>query len=132
MPYSGYSPTIRMPASRPISWFLKKDEIGATRLFDISDPDREYTWTTAQMQDFIAAVLRGDNIGAITITYRQEDGEDVYRLMDGYQRLVSCFVFVQARSNRVNGRSFNDLSDGEKEQFLDYHVPVNEFYEGPA
>lgn len=116
-----------MPTSRPISWFLEQDESGAYRLFDI-ERGSEVTWIDAHQVAFIRNVLRGDNIGTVTMTYRQEDGDDVYTLIDGYQRLVSCYLYTVCPSWKVGGRSFAELSQGEQEQFLEYQIPVNEIY----
>jgi uncharacterized protein with ParB-like and HNH nuclease domain len=114
-----------MPTSRPISWFLEQDDGGCVRFFDM-EYERDFIWAGDQMSALISSILAGNNIGAIRVNYRQEGNDDVYKLVDGFQRLCTCYSYTVGRW-KVDGRSFADLSRGEQEQFLEYQIPVLEY-----
>ena len=80
---------------------------------------RPYVWNLHQKQQLILSVLKGIDIGRITVIRYKEDGHKtndsvLYKIIDGKQRLLTLINFMTGEFYiEVNGKKyyFNDLDN---------------------
>lgn len=81
---------------------------------------REFVYKDAQRNAVIDTVQKGF---PLNIMYWVKTGEDSYEILDGQQRTVSICTYVN-NDFSINYRMFDNLTDDEKEQILDYTLTV--------
>lgn len=118
--------------SRPqdISWFL--DENQSKRL-NLDPPyQRRSAWTTKDRRTFLDTIFRNYPCPAIFLHKEIRDGNTVYNVVDGKQRLETIIMFSEGRialdkafgHDDLNGKRWDQLSDAWKRAFWDYLLPV--------
>jgi hypothetical protein len=89
---------------------------------------RNFVWRDIHKVDFIDTILKGLPFPQIFLA-KGDINIDTMALnscvVDGQQRLNAILSFVRG-DFAVEGKRYEDLSDGEKEQFIRYEVPVIE------
>src|SRR2546421_10224449 len=66
---------------------------------------RQSVWTERDRAKLIDSILRNYPLPAIFLYKRQEDGDLVYDVIDGKQRLESIFMFTGAMRGRFSTRT---------------------------
>ena len=113
-----------------VAWLHKRflaDELQLKAPFQ-----RNPVWTTKQKSFLIDTILRGYPVPEL---YMQEftdaDGNDVYVVVDGQQRIRACEDYIQGRFkiNRDDtpewgDMKFDDLSDGDRKKIYNYNFVV--------
>lgn len=119
------------PETRPLAWFVEPDADGISRYLGrdpaedqnpeviIPPNQRLYVWPLEKQQTLIDSVLRGLPINAIYLAVKRTRGRTIYQVEEGQQRLETLWRFRNGRFS-YNGRTFAELSDEDKEQFLSY------------
>tara|TARA_R110002074_G_scaffold101941_1_gene220214 strand:+ start:828 stop:1943 length:1116 start_codon:yes stop_codon:yes gene_type:complete len=90
---------------------------------------RNLVWRDAHKRDFIDTILRGYPFPQIFIARGPIDVDSMIAstcVVDGQQRLNAIRSFVEGKFS-VEGKYFSDLTNGEKEEFLKYEVPIIDF-----
>jgi len=102
---------------------------------------RESVWSIAQRRKLIQSLYERFPVPSIFLFEREEDGETVYDVIDGKQRLESIFMFLGTRGFR--GKRFwftakwdedgekkseryywRELSPKERQRILRYPIPT--------
>lgn len=116
-----------------ISWFLREDNDGQ---LDLSpDFQRRPVWTDEQASYLIDTILCKLPFPEIYIRSKSSPaGKTLHAVVDGQQRIRSILRFGRNDlelagdevTPRLVGKSFEDLTDSEKEEFWDYEVVVRD------
>lgn len=89
----------------------------------IPEHQRNYVWKTDRREAFIISCLANYPCGNIIVRKVKIDGETMFEVEDGQQRLTTLKDFINGEF-KVNYKKYSDLSDDEKEHILDYKIPV--------
>ena len=116
-----------------ISWFLREDNDGQ---LDLSpDFQRRPVWTEEQASYLIDTILNKLPFPEIYVRSKSSPaGKTLHAVVDGQQRIRSILRFGrndleltgEEITPRLAGKSFEDLTDSEKEEFWDYEVVVRD------
>lgn len=104
------------------------NEIQAHRLIPDAYFQRNLVWRESHNQDFIKTILLGYPFPQIFISKGKINIETMQTtscIVDGQQRLNAITEFIEDKF-RVDGRTFSDLSNDEKSDFLKYEIAVIE------
>lgn len=85
---------------------------------------REYIYSDKKRNAVIDTVMKSFPLG---LMYWSKVGDDKYECLDGQQRTISIAQYVNSDfpvSFNGNDRFFHNLTDTEKNQILDYTLPV--------
>lgn len=93
---------------------------------------RNPVWTDNQKSYLIDTILNGFPVPELYMQeYSDKDGNDVYVVVDGQQRVRSCIEFIQGKfsmsgidSPKWADMSFDQLSDDEKKSIYNYTFVV--------
>lgn len=120
-------------SNRKISWFSREEELG---YLDLSPAfQRRPVWRDDQAAYLIDTILNGLPFPEIYMRAQTSpEGETLYQVVDGQQRIRSILSFARndlALSGKYVsplwlGKTFEDLSDGEKTAFWEYDVVTRE------
>ena len=113
-----------------VSWLHKRfiaDELQITASFQ-----RNPVWTTKQKSYLIDTILRGYPIPELYMQeYSDADGNDVYVVVDGQQRIRACEDFIAGLfkmngddSPEWEGMKFEDLSVSDRKTLFNYNFVV--------
>ena len=81
---------------------------------------RDSVWTATDRKNLIKSILHGYPLPAIFLYKRQIDGELVYDVIDGKQRLESIFMFNGSiKGNRFSAKT--SLPDSEETESFDWN-----------
>jgi len=115
------------------SWFLREDTDGQ---LDLSpDFQRRPVWTDEQSSYLVDTILNKLPFPEIYIRSKSSAaGKTLHSIVDGQQRIRSILRFgrndLELTGDDVSpkflGKSFEDLTDSEKEEFWDYEVVVRD------
>jgi len=114
-----------------ISWFLDQRRNGQINL----DPpyQRKSVWSPRDRRYFLDTIFRSYPSPAIFLYKRMdENGQNVYDVVDGKQRLETVFRFVDNQfaiaptfgDSRFDSKKWRDLDDSLKRILWDYVVPI--------
>ncbi len=91
---------------------------------------RGFVWTSEHMENFIKTILDGYPFPEIYISQKGIDLETLSTqnvVVDGQQRLTTIKRYIEGTHDfEKNIPKFNDLSDGDKTDFLNYDVTVRD------
>lgn len=119
--------------NQKITWFKKEEAAGALDLRPTFQ--RRPVWTEEQASYLIDTVLNKLPIPEVYIrSSSMPSGDTTYEVVDGQQRIRSILLFasndLELKGEDVSpkwlGKSFEDLSDGEKTAFWDYKIVVRD------
>ena len=82
---------------------------------------RGYVWETEDKEKLIESIFHNIDIGKFVFIHNDYSDEDLYQILDGKQRLNAIVEYYENRFS-YDGKYFNDLSDGDKNFFLDFPV----------
>src|SRR6185369_4002787 len=106
------SPNILMQRNAVITHkTTTKSILDLKNLFDLGhlnlDPgfQRQSVWTERDRAKLIDSILRNYPLPAIFLYKREQDGDLVFDVIDGKQRLESIFMFTGAMRGRFSARS---------------------------
>lgn len=95
--------------------------IGYDGLLDIRPPyQREFIYKDKQREAVIDTINKNYPLNVLYWAVRDGGG---YEVIDGQQRTISICQFVEG-DFAFNGRYFHNLTNGEKEKFLDYKLMI--------
>jgi len=81
---------------------------------------REFVYKDAQRNSVIETVRKGF---PLNVMYWAKNSDDTFEVLDGQQRTISICSYV-AGDFSVNGMAFHNLTNDQKEDFLDYPLMV--------
>lgn len=121
----------RNPTNQDISWFL---DLERSKQLDLDPPyQRRSVWTSKDRKFFLDTIFRGYPSPAIYLNKEMSrDGEAVYHVVDGKQRLETILMFSRGEikigndfgDNRLDGKKWEQISDDLKQEFWNYIIPV--------
>lgn len=82
---------------------------------------RESVWTNKDRQKLIDSILRNYPIPAIFLYRREENGESIYDVVDGKQRIETCLMFM----GLIKGKRFGakvQLPNKDDQEWIDYKM----------
>ena len=82
---------------------------------------RESVWTKKDRQKLIDSILRNYPIPAIFLYRREDNGEIIYDVIDGKQRIETCLMFM----GLIRGKSFSakiQMPDKDEREKINYRV----------
>lgn len=93
---------------------------------DVRPPfQREFIYKDAQRDEVIKTIRKGFPLNVMywSISGKNENGEETYELMDGQQRTISFCQYI-AGDFSIDHQGFDNLTDDERQQILDYKINV--------
>jgi hypothetical protein len=102
------------------------NDLKSARLIKAPYFQRNLVWRPLHQVDFIKTILMGLPFPQIFVAKGEIDLETMRTtsyLVDGQQRLTAIQQYVNGKF-QVDGRTFDELKDDEKESFLKYQVPI--------
>jgi hypothetical protein len=102
------------------------NDLKSQRLIKAPYFQRNLVWRALHQVDFIKTILMGLPFPQVFVAKGEIDLETMRTtsyLVDGQQRLTAIQQYVNGKFS-VDGRTFDALSDDEKEEFLKYQVPI--------
>lgn len=121
----------RNPTNQDISWFL---DLERSKQLDLDPPyQRKSVWTLKDRKFFLDTIFRGYPSPAIYLNKEMSrDGEAVYHVVDGKQRLETILKFSRGEikiandfgDSRLDGKKWEQISDDLKQDFWNYILPV--------
>lgn len=121
----------RNPTNQDISWFL---DLERSKQLDLDPPyQRRSVWTPKDRKFFLDTIFRGYPSPAIYLNKEMsKNGEAVYHVVDGKQRLETILMFSHGKikignefgDNRLDGKKWGQISDDLKKEFWNYIIPV--------
>lgn len=82
---------------------------------------RESVWTTKDRQKLIDSILRNYPIPAIFLYRREENGEIIYDVIDGKQRMETCLMFMGLiRGNQFYAKT--QMPDKDEREWINYKL----------
>lgn len=113
---------------RSVSLLNLVNDIRTRRLIPDAYFQRNLVWREVHKRDFIETILKGYPFPQIFISQGKVDVESmstVSCIVDGQQRCNAVVEFIEGGFD-VGGRTYSELSDPEKSDFLKYEVAVIE------
>lgn len=118
----------RRPRVEDIGWF---NDLLAFRRLDLDPPYQRYSvWSRSYKQYFMDTILNNFPSPAVFLHLEDSEGENVFHVVDGKQRLIAIFGFqdnefpLSKDHSRYPGRYFDDLPLEVQAAFRRYEVPV--------
>lgn len=102
------------------------NDLKSQRLVKAPYFQRNLVWRALHQVDFIKTILMGLPFPQIFVAKGEIDLETMRTtsyLVDGQQRITAIQQYVNGKFS-VEGRTFDELEDDEKESFLKYQVPI--------
>ncbi len=102
------------------------NDLTSQRLIKSPYFQRNLVWRPLHQVDFIRTILMGLPFPQIFVAKGEIDLETMRTtsyLVDGQQRVTAIQLYVKGKFS-VDGRTFDELGDDEKEDFLKYQVPI--------
>lgn len=94
---------------------------------------RDYIWTSEQQVGYIMGLFRGKaDIRPIIIEEYDNDGNRIFEVLDGKQRLLTIFRFIENKFS-VRDLFFKDLCEEDRKYILNFTIkytritPMNSF-----
>ena len=82
---------------------------------------RESVWTNKDRQKLIDSILRNYPIPAIFLYRREENGEIIYDVIDGKQRMETCLMFMGLiRGNQFYAKT--QMPDKDEREWINYKL----------
>ena len=111
-----------------IDWF---NDLLAFQRLDLDPPYQRYSvWSLGYKQYFIDTILNNFPCPAVFLHKDRSEGEPVYHVVDGKQRLLSIFDFQANKfplakdHDRFPGKNFDELPQDVRTEFGNYQIPV--------
>lgn len=95
---------------------------------------RQYVWREKDKEELIDTIFKGFPIPAVFLCEANTDLSKIkktYNVLDGRQRLESIFSYIN-NEFKYNGKTFGELSEGEKAIITNYSVPIIQMYISPS
>lgn len=83
---------------------------------------RKSVWTISDRRRFIQSVLEGFPVPSIFLYSRTEDGEPMYDVLDGKQRLETLFMFMRVSPFGRDGFDVKFALEDEEELYYDWRA----------
>jgi Protein of unknown function DUF262 len=121
----------RSPRPQDISWFL---DLQRLKQLDLDPPyQRKSVWTRGDKQFFLDTIFHNYPCPAIFLHKTiSDEGEAIYHVVDGKQRLQTVLDFVQDQisipknfgDTRLAGKKWSQLDPDSKKVFWNYLITV--------
>lgn len=118
-----------IPVRAVVSGYLENGENGVVAFhgrLDVRPPfQREFVYKDDKRDEVIRTIRKGFplNIMYWSISGKDEEGKNLYQLMDGQQRTISIGRYV-AGDFSIDHQGFYNLTTDEKEQILNYKLNI--------
>src|SRR3990172_2363466 len=96
--------------------------------YEIPEWQRQEVWNRSKKQNLIDTILRGWKLPKFYFL-KISDNPDTYEVVDGQQRLVTIFEFLdnelsllEESAKEFGGQTYDDLTDKVKDKFDDYEI----------
>ena len=118
-----------IPVSEVVDGYLDSAENGVVAYhgrLDVRPPfQREFVYKDNQRDEVIRTIRKGFPLNVMywSISGKDENGNDIYELMDGQQRTISICQYVDGDFS-IDHQGFKNLTEAERQQILDYKLQV--------
>ena len=118
-----------IPVSEVVEGYLDSADNGVVAYhgrLDVRPPfQREFIYKDNQRDEVIRTIRKGFPLNVMywSVSGKDENGNDVYELMDGQQRTISIGQYV-AGDFSIDHQGFDNLTSDERQQILDYKLQV--------
>lgn len=118
-----------IPVSEVVDGYLDSADNGVVAYhgrLDVRPPfQREFVYKDNQRDEVIRTIRKGFPLNVMywSISGKDENGNDIYELMDGQQRTISIGQYV-AGDFSIDHQGFDNLTSDERKQILDYKLQV--------
>ena len=118
-----------IPVSEVVDGYLDSAENGVVAYhgrLDVRPPfQREFVYKDNQRDEVIRTIRKGFPLNVMywSISGKDENGNDIYELMDGQQRTISIGQYVDGDFS-IDHQGFKNLTEAERQQILDYKLQV--------
>lgn len=118
-----------IPIGEIVNGYIDSEDDGVVAYYGRLDVrpafQREFIYGDEQRNEVIRTVRKGFPLNVMywSVSGKDENGNDIYELMDGQQRTISIGQYV-AGDFSVDHQGFDNLTEAEQQQILDYKLQI--------